>query len=134
MSVSLAAVPSAEYIIVPPPPRFADQASVRNFIVAKALEHGVSSSKALYIVEKESGFGFRNGKFNPAIEGPEKEGSSWGIWQFWDKNDGFDKACAIDPICSTELAMNWLKAGRENRWSTWRNRGNVKGGWYQDRL
>ena len=130
LSVAVAQIPTKEFIIVPPPPAFETQASIRNYIVQKAIEHGVSSTKALYIVEKESGFGFRNGKFNPAIEGPEKVGSSWGIWQFWDQNDGFNKDCAIDPICSTELAMQWLKSGKENRWSTWRMRKD----WYKDQM
>ena len=121
----MAQVPSAEFIILKPEPVvpvIQDQQDIRSYISAMADYHKTDQFKSLFIVSHESQFGFRNGYFEPDIRGPEKIGASYGLWQFYDQNKGFNKACAINLQCATRQAMAWIKDGRENEWAAWKFR------------
>ena len=125
LSTVLATTPSAEYVVIlpePPVPVIHSQEDVRTYIIQMADYYGIDHFKVLFIAQHESRFGWQNGYFDPAIRGPEKIGASYGVWQFYNQNKGFNKACATDLQCSTRQAMEWLKDGRENEWSAWRFR------------
>lgn len=78
-----------------------------------AISYGVNPAIALYIVEHESG-----GDVNASHT--NQHGSvDWGLWQFNDRNKGFSLACAKDMVCSTNLAMNWILAGKLYKWVSW---------------
>lgn len=96
---------------------------VQSIVRRIALQHGVNPAIALFIIKNESGDCWREGFYDPAIEGHEPNGStSYGCWQFNDRNADFDHDCATNFSCSTQLAMEWILAGRINRWSTWSER------------
>lgn len=86
---------------------------VRNYVLEQSRAVGVNSRKALWIVDHESQDG-RN------MVGHEPNGStSWGYWQFNNRNAGFNKDCAMNLECSTKLAMNWILAGKIDAWTTY---------------
>jgi hypothetical protein len=96
------------------------QESVENYVVKEAKKEGVNENIVTWIVGHESQFGKR-------VVGDD--GISLGVWQFNIKtNPGISRECAMDLKCSTQLALNWLKAGKINKWSTWKFRCK----WYQD--
>lgn len=96
---------------------------IRDYILKEAQASGVNVQKAQWIVQHESGDCWREGFYNPAIEGHEPNGTtSYGCWQF-NKNkknsSTFDMGCVTNFECSTKLAMQWILAGRINEWSTY---------------
>lgn len=98
-------------------------AQVRAYILQEAQVYGVNVQKAQWIVQHESGDCWREGSFDPAIQGHEPNGTtSYGCWQFnKNKNNSstFDIACVTNLECSTKMAMQWILAGRINEWSTY---------------
>lgn len=95
-------------------------AQVRAFVLKEARAYGVNPAKADWIIGHESGYCWREGYFDPAIAGPEPDGStSWGCWQFNDRNDGFDKAIATNFVSSTIQAMQWIVEGKIGHWTTY---------------
>lgn len=95
-------------------PRVDSKGAIREFIRERAIANKIDPEKALFIAEHES-------QFNPSAVGDS--GISFGIWQFnLRANPHIPKECALDYKCSTEIAMNWLAAGKENAWSVWRMR------------
>ena len=99
---------------------FIFQRDVRNYIVEKAKEAGVPTFRALYVAEHESQFTFRNGFFEPQIEGDK--GQSIGLWQIHlPAHPEVTYACAKSVECSTAWAMPRLLA-TPNIWSAWRFR------------
>jgi len=91
-------------------------AQVQAYVRAQAIENGINPVIALFIVAHES----QNGT---NLVGKEPNGTvSYGYWQFNDANPDFNYSCAMDLTCSTMLAMDWLKAGKWNAWTTWANR------------
>jgi hypothetical protein len=91
--------------------------------------YGVNPTDALFIVAHESENCWQEGHYDPALPGHEPNGStSYGCWQFNDRNADFDYSCATDLACSTKLAMQWILAGKIDKWSTWSERCTL----YQD--
>jgi hypothetical protein len=92
--------------------------------VAKAT--GVNPEKALWIINHESEDCWQEGYYDPSLKGDD--GISIGCWQFNLKaNPEIPLACAANLDCSTYLAMQWILAGKIEKWSTWRFRCK----WYQ---
>jgi hypothetical protein len=90
--------------------------SVIAYVRQEAALYGVNPVDALFIVAHESQDGQN-------LVGHEPNGStSYGFWQFNDANPDFDESCAMNLQCSTQLAMQWILAGKIARWSTWRFR------------
>jgi hypothetical protein len=86
---------------------------LKNYLISEAKRNGIDTQKALFIVEKESNF------HSDAVG---DSGKSYGLWQFnIAANKNITKKCALDIQCSTKLAMKWLKAGKENHWSVFKN-------------
>ena len=87
---------------------------VRAYVMSRAKEAGVNPTKVDWIVGHESQYGQH-------LVGPEpNHTTSYGYWQFNDANADFDYACAMNLVCSTNLALEWIKAGKIDRWSTYR--------------
>ena len=126
LSASIALAAPATYIVLPSCPSAPVvhvQADVRQYISSEAQCHGIPASEALFIAGHESQFGFRDA-YNPAIRGKEPDGStSRGIWQINNRSHSeVSDACADSLSCSTEWAMEQLKNGKDDMWSTWRFR------------
>src|SRR5438309_1681527 len=81
ISIALAAqIPSASFVVLPECPEapiVTVQADVRTYLVSMAKCNDIPDSKLLWIAQHESRFGFNDGKYNPAIRGPEKVGASY---------------------------------------------------------
>jgi hypothetical protein len=87
---------------------------VKNYIISQAKAENVSTTIVSWIVSKESQWGQR-------MVGDD--GASLGVWM-WDiqKNPWVSRSCALSLTCSTRLALDWLKEGKQNKWTTWRFR------------
>lgn len=127
ISVALAQTPSAEYIVVPPPTQFPNQASIRNYIAEMAKANNLPVYDVLFTVEHES-------RFNPNAIGDTdkkcKDGTqmeSVGLWQINLCVHEISKKDALDIVKSTEWAMKKFKEN-PNIWSAYRFRKI----WYED--
>lgn len=91
-----------------------DTEIIKTYIREQAVKNGVNPETALFIAEKES-------QFDPTKIGDN--GISAGLWQFnLQANPSISYKCAIDWVCSTQLAMKWIKEGKINAWSVWKYR------------
>lgn len=94
--------------------------SVRAYVAQQAQNAGVNPITAVCLINHESQDGFQEGFYDPALQGYEKNGSvSFGIWQFNNRNQGFDEKVADSLVSSTALAMQWILAGEISKWGTW---------------
>jgi hypothetical protein len=92
---------------------------VKAFIVAQAVKYDVPTETAIWIVGHESQFDWRFGRFDPAEVGDD--GNSIGTWQISViYHPEVPVTCSASLECSTDWAMQQLKAGRANTWSTYR--------------
>ncbi len=90
------------------------------YVATIAAHYGVNPVDALFILKHES---------QDCVNMSGDDGISIGCWMFNLKaNPEVPYACAEDLECSTNLAMQWIVAGRINAWSTWRFRCT----WYKD--
>ena len=90
------------------------QESVENYVLEQAKAENVSTTIVKWIVGKESHFGQR-------LVGDDA--TSLGPWQFnLVQTPSISESCAMDLKCSTSLALAWLRAGKENKWSSWKYR------------
>jgi len=106
-----------------PPGSGLTRLEVESYVRQEAALYGVNPADALFIVSHESEDCWQEGYYDPALPGHEPNGStSFGCWQFNDRNTDFDYACATNLVCSTNLAMQWIVAGKIDKWSTWSER------------
>lgn len=113
----------AKPIVLQSPNHNLTKNEVRAYVEKTAKEYGVNPTKALWIIDHESQDCWQQGRYNPALEGKEPNGSiSFGCWQFNNRNSNFDIECATDLPCSTEMAMRWILAGKINKWTTYSER------------
>jgi hypothetical protein len=100
------------------------RSEVESYVRQEAALYGVNPTDALFIVAHESEDCYQEGFFDPALPGHEPNGStSFGCWQFnLRANPELSYACVTNLQCSTELAMQWIVAGKINKWSTWSER------------
>lgn len=95
--------------------------TIKSYIDEQAKLNGIDVVKVDWIVSHESGYCQRPIGYEP-------DGSiSYGCWQFNNRNDGFNLKCVMDLVCSTRLAMDWILAGKINKWTTW----SMRHIWYQ---
>ena len=110
LSVAAAQVPSVEYVVVPPPNKFPNQASIRNYIAEMAKVNNLPVYDVLFTVEHES-------RFNPNAIGDTdkkcKDGSqmrSRGLWQI--QNCAWPEVTdemAFDVVASTKWGIQKFK-------------------------
>jgi len=95
---------------------------IRTYVKQEAIRNGVSTTVALWIVEKESQFDpTRTGDDDKICGRTGEQQRSRGLWQISDcYHPGVTDECAYDPICSTEWALKHLKRGYARQWSVFR--------------
>ena len=96
---------------------------VRNYVYYSAVASGVDPDKAIFIVRHESNFDFYAiGDTEKICPRNGKPMRSVGLWQFEINcyNTDISEAEALSVASSTAIAFQWLKEGKENRWSVWR--------------
>ena len=113
----VSAVPSANALT-------ADE--VKNYVSEQAKKLGLSERQiqiADFIIKHESTYCWRNGRFQPDIQGDLDKGVSRGCWQISRLyHPEVSDACANDLDCSTDWSLKWIKSGHENQWSSWKYR------------
>ena len=98
------------------PPYKPDSAAVKAYVAAEAKKVGVNPIVALFILQHES-------QNCQRLVGPEPNGStSYGCWQFNDRNADFDYDCVMDMKCATKTALQWILDGKIMKWTAWRER------------
>ena len=81
------------------------------YVIAVAEEKGVDSNLALRVATCES-------NLNHLAIGDK--GKSFGLWQIHEPSWPGTKEIALDPIKSTDWAMEHLSKGRWGMWSCWK--------------
>ncbi len=87
---------------------------IKSYILSQAKAENVSTTIVAWIVQRESQWGQR--MFGD-------DGNSRGIWmisRIW--HPEVSQQCAMDLKCSTQFALNLIKKGGQNQWSSWRLR------------
>jgi hypothetical protein len=88
--------------------------NIQQYVATIANQYGVNAIDAEFIISHES---------QDCQHMSGDDGISIGCWMFNLKaHPEVSRSCAMDLSCSTNLAMQWILAGRINAWSTWRFR------------
>ncbi len=98
--------------------------TIKEFIISKAIENGISTTTALWIVRKESNFETdRIGDGGKICKRNGKPLKSVGLWQIEINcyNEEVSEEFAKDISSSTEWAMKQIKRGNYKIWSVWKN-------------
>ena len=108
---------------------FSSTSSIVEYIRERANEYGVNPAIALYIAERESSFDPRavgDGHLTCLLKGSPNYGKpirSRGLFQINNcAHPSVSDETAFSVVSSTEWALNELREGRANIWTTWRNR------------
>ena len=106
---------------VEPKPEPQTPTDIKEYILEQAKAENVSTTIVSWIVSKESQWGLHT---------IGDDGISLGPWQINVKaNADVSAQCAENLTCSTRVSLEWLKQGRQEKWSTWKHRC----GWFRDR-
>lgn len=93
--------------------------SVAFFVSGMAKIYGVDEQIALWITKKESTYAWAGNRFNPRILGDD--GNSRGLWQISKRwHPEVSDAVAFDIVSSTIWAMEHIRAGNTNEWTTYK--------------
>lgn len=99
---------------------------VREYVSKQADALGLSPYQkniALFIIQHESTYCWRNGYFQPDILGDIDKGGSRGCWQiFQPMHQDVPSSCANDLACSTNWSLKQIKSGHAWWWSSWKYR------------
>ena len=83
------------------------------YVAAQSVAFGVNPALSACLVENES-------KWRPQNVGPEKHGSSLGLWQIYDRaHPNITRAEAFSVEWSTNWALKQIVAGNVGIWATW---------------
>ncbi len=120
LQIALAAVPSAQYQISPPPRTFPNQASIRDYIVQEADYAGVPVSEALWIAEHESAFQpYRVGDRDFVCPKTGKIAPSYGLYQISTcYHPEVPTSTSLSVIGATAWAMGQMRDD-PNQFSSW---------------
>lgn len=92
---------------------------IQTLVASEADLAGVDPKIALYIVSSESNFDPSRQSNYPDPTGPNGQEDSWGLWQIHlPAHPDITKAEALDPVWSTEWAVEQLKSGNCKIWTT----------------
>lgn len=93
---------------------------IQMLIASEADMVGVDPKMALYIVNKEDpDLDPTRQSSYPDPTGPNGQEDSWGLWQIHlTAHPDITRAQAMDPVWSTEWAVNQLKKGNCHIWTT----------------